>query len=151
VIDPDAPVVVCADNEEDCAELARRLRAVAIDGVLGAVPGGPEAFRAAGRALDRWPAVSIPDLARRLGEFSLIDVRDQDEWERGHVAASIHRPLHLLREAPALPPGQLAVGCASGERAAVAAAWLRRAGHSALRLGGSVLDLERYGIAMASR
>jgi glyoxylase-like metal-dependent hydrolase (beta-lactamase superfamily II)/rhodanese-related sulfurtransferase len=147
VVDPEAPIVLLAEGEERCAELARRLRAVAIDGILGTAPGGAEDLRAAGFELRREPSIAVPDLARRLGEITVVDVRDRDEWDTGHVAGSIHLPLHRLRETSELPSGPLAVACVSGTRAAFAATWLRREGHAARRLsGGGVPDLAVHGI-----
>jgi hydroxyacylglutathione hydrolase len=152
VLDPEAPIVVLADGEGRCDELARRLRAVAIDGVLGTAPGGTRDLRAAGLELRSEPGLTVSDLARRLDEFTIIDVREQDEWATGHVAESIHLPLHLLRKADELPPGPLAVACAGGIRAAFAASWLRREGHAARRLGGGgVPDLARHGVDLVGR
>lgn len=149
VIDPDAPVVVCAEGEGDCAELARRLRAVAIDGVLGTAPGGVDALRAAGCELRAEAAITVAELAERIDDFTLVDVRDKSEWDAGHAPGSIHLPLHHLHgAAESLPHGRpLAVVCASGKRSAFAASWLRREGFLARRLvGGGVADLADHGI-----
>jgi hydroxyacylglutathione hydrolase len=131
--------------------VARRLRAVAIDGVLGTAPGGTRDLRAAGLELRCEPGLTISDLARRLDEFTVIDVREQDEWEAGHVAGSIHLPLHRLRNTDELPSGPLAVACAGGIRAAFAASWLRREGHTARRLrGGGVPDLAAHRVTLVA-
>ena len=150
VIDPDVPIVVSADGEDECAELARRLRAVAIDGIVGIAPGGAGALRDAGFELHHEPGVTVPDLAQRLDDFTVVDVRDLSEWDAGHVAGSVHLPLHSLREAGGLEWDQpLAVGCASGNRAAFAASWLRRQGHIAQRLtDGGIPDLARHGVVL---
>jgi hydroxyacylglutathione hydrolase len=148
VIDPNAPIVVCADGEDNCVELARRLRAVSIDGVLGTVPGGIGDLRAAGCELHHEAGITVPDLARWLDDFTLLDVRDQEEWDAGHVPGSVHLPLHRLRDASDLPADRpLAVACATGNRAAFAASWLRREGYLAHRLvGGGVKDLALHGV-----
>jgi rhodanese-related sulfurtransferase len=60
----------------------------------------------------------------------VLDVREDDEWRRGHIPRSVHRPYHDI---DAIPPGidpgrPVAVICASGQRSAVAASLLRRHG-----------------------
>jgi hydroxyacylglutathione hydrolase len=151
VVDPVAPIVVLADGEGRCADLARRLRAVAIDGVLGTAPGALGDLRAAGLELRGEESLTVTDLAGRLDQFTVVDVREQGEWESGHLEGSVHLPLHRLREASDLPSGPLAVACASGARAAFATSWLRREGHSAQRLrGGGVPDLAAHRVTLVA-
>ena len=64
---------------------------------------------------------------------ALLDVREDDEWEEGHVDGSMHIPYHELRDgAPAeLANGdgrQIAVACSAGNRSSIAASLLRRSG-----------------------
>lgn len=152
VIECEAPIVIVANGVERCAELARRLRAVAIDGVRGILPGGADDLRAAGFVLAQAPTISVAELAERLDELVVIDVRERGEWSAGHVPNSIHLPLHRLRSQSDLPEeGHLVVACASGNRAAFAASWLRREGRAAARLtGGGVPDLARHGIDLVA-
>ncbi|MET0558147.1 MAG: MBL fold metallo-hydrolase [Solirubrobacterales bacterium] len=148
LLDPETPIVVCADREEECAELARRLRAVAIDGVLGIAPGGVARLRECGGEIGSEAGIAVADLARRLTDFTVVDVRGQREWDAGHLVGSVHLPPERLREGADLLPGTpLAVACATGNRAAFAASWLRRQGHSAVRLtGGGISDLAAHEI-----
>jgi rhodanese-related sulfurtransferase len=62
--------------------------------------------------------------------IQLLDVREQDEWDEGHIPGSIHRPYHDMRELPDEldPQRPIAVLCSSGQRAAVAASLLKRHG-----------------------
>jgi glyoxylase-like metal-dependent hydrolase (beta-lactamase superfamily II)/rhodanese-related sulfurtransferase len=89
-----------------------------------------------------------------LGELQLLDVRDQPEWHSGHVAGSTHLPLHRLGDgSDARFPDQrpLAVACAAGARAALAASILRRRGHDGvLRLAGGVADLADRGVPLVA-
>ena len=63
--------------------------------------------------------------------MTLLDVREEDEWEEGHVEGSLHVPYHELRDGL---PGDLprdtplAVACSVGNRSSLAASLLRRAG-----------------------
>ena len=86
----------------------------------------------------------------------LLDVREQDEWEDGHVEGSLHVPFHELREgvpaavrrAAAQKP--LAVACSAGNRSSLAASLLRRHGVHAVQhvAGGGVADLTEHGIEL---
>ena len=112
-------------------------------------------------ALDGWtgpweatPALDVSGLAERLQEDAvvLLDVREDDEWESGHVEGSVHAPYHELRdEVPDLPDGKpVAVACAAGNRSSLATSLLRRHGvdrvvHVA---DGGVADLEDEGISL---
>ena len=63
--------------------------------------------------------------------MTLLDVREDDEWDEGHVEGSLHVPYHELRDG--LPDGlprdtTLAVACSAGNRSSLAASLLRRAG-----------------------
>jgi hydroxyacylglutathione hydrolase len=76
----------------------------------------------------------VPGLAERIKkeEVVVLDVRDEAEWEAGHVEGSIHVPYHQLRaEIPdevRNAAGPLAVACSGGIRSSLAASLLKRAG-----------------------
>ena len=86
-----------------------------------------------------------PDrLAARFeaGEITLVDVRDPAEWSVGHIPGSQSLPLSVLgdgRAAAEALQAPIAVVCASGLRAAVAASILRRhSQHPVTRVEGGV-------------
>ena len=70
----------------------------------------------------------------------VLDVREDDEWEAGHIAGSTHVPLSELMarvdEVPATDP--LVVVCRVGARSAQVAAWLRGQGRDAVNLAGGL-------------
>ena len=73
------------------------------------------------------------------GTAVIIDVRQVDEWDHGHIAGSVHTPRGLLefiadptspRHNDELDPTRRTiVVCASGARAALAAATLKSMGY----------------------
>ena len=91
------------------------------------------AGRPASRSRQR-PRIDIPELAARLrrGDVRLLDVRDLDEWEEGHVEGSRHVPYYDLGKGVPddLRNGgkPLAVACSVGNRSSIAVSLLRRAG-----------------------
>jgi hydroxyacylglutathione hydrolase len=133
VVEPDADVVVLAAGDADARALARNLEAVGFRSLRGFVAGGIGAWQAAGLETESTPAIDPAELARRLraGGVTLLDVREDDEWEEGHVDGSLHVPYHDLRDGiPSnLPRDEpLAVACSAGNRSSLAASLLRRAG-----------------------
>ena len=84
----------------------------------------------------------------------LLDVREDDEWEEGHVPGSLHVPYHELRDgAPAElrdGPKAIAVACSAGNRSSIAASLLRRAGveNVAHVAEGGIADLAEEGIEL---
>ncbi len=158
-VDPSSGVVVTAASEEVAEHVARRLEAVGFRDLRGILAGGIDGWRDAGLALASTESITVEELAARLGrgEVSVLDVRDDAEWDLGHLAGSTHVPmlalasrLESVRERVDGIP--LAVSCSAGNRAAVAVSMLERAGigpviHVA---GGGVADLPRYGIELTT-
>src|SRR5919206_2258732 len=133
VVEPDADVVVLAASDEDARGLARSLEAIGFRSLKGFVAGGIGAWQAAGLETSSTPAIDPDELARRLraGDVTLLDVREDDEWDEGHVEGSLHVPYHELRDGipGELPRNEpLAVACSAGNRSSLAASLLRRAG-----------------------
>ena len=148
IVDPDEPLVVVASDVAGAQRFAGALHAVGLWSVAGVAAADPAAWRAAGCAVAEAPAWSVDDVARALRERSvtLVDVRERDEHEAGHVPGSLSLPLHVLADGRrSLPPlaGRVAVACATGPRAALAASLLRRAGHRDVVhvAGGGIPDL----------
>ena len=95
VVDPEDEVVLVAATDEEALRLGRLLEAVGFRRLAGLVAGGVPAWRDAGLDVATTPALDPPGLAERLArdDVLLVDVRDADEWEAGHVAGSRARPV----------------------------------------------------------
>jgi rhodanese-related sulfurtransferase len=156
VVDPESEVVVTAASDEDARRLGRLLEAVGFRRIAGHAAGGISAWREAGFEIGSTPAIDVPGLAERLraGDVRLLDVREQDEWEEGHVEGSLHVPYHELRDeipAEVRANGQpIAVACSIGNRSSIAASLLKRAGVDDLVhvSDGGVADLAGEGIEL---
>jgi rhodanese-related sulfurtransferase len=70
----------------------------------------------------------------------LLDVREDDEWDAGHVSGAAHIPLgHLAERLDELPGDrQVVVVCRSGVRSARATAFLATSGFDAVNLAGGM-------------
>jgi hydroxyacylglutathione hydrolase len=67
-------------------------------------------------------------------DLKILDVRDQSEWEEGHIKGARHIPYYLLlqhlQELHNTQP--LAVICASGQRSSIACSLLQKHGFTQL-------------------
>src|SRR3954466_8986488 len=80
----------------------------------------------------------------------VLDVREDDEWQAGHVPGSVHVPLRQLGERYAdLPDAdQTLVVCRVGSRGAYAAGFLLQRGVDAVNLAGGLVSWESAGRAL---
>lgn len=73
----------------------------------------------------------------------VLDVRQRDEWERGHLPGAHHIAVQDIDVAGRdLPPGEVWVHCRSGYRAGIAASILQRMGRSVVHVDD---DWDRVG------
>ncbi|MHB8438120.1 MAG: rhodanese-like domain-containing protein [Acidimicrobiales bacterium] len=70
----------------------------------------------------------------------VLDVREHDEWEAGHIPGALHLPVgHLEKGFATLPRDRrIVVVCRSGNRSAMATTFLVRSGSDAVNLGGGM-------------
>ena len=95
VVDPDAPVVLMVDDVADLDDLARQALRIGYDLLLGYVDGGFDAWRRSGRPVEEGVALDVRGLASELSAGGpeaplVIDVRQQSEFEGGHIPGSLH-------------------------------------------------------------
>jgi rhodanese-related sulfurtransferase len=90
--------------------------------------------------VDRVPA-EVPE------DVTVLDVREQEEWDAGHISGARHVPLaelpHRVDELPS--DDRLLVVCKVGGRSAEATSFLRQHGRNAVNLDGGVLAWSRAG------
>jgi len=122
-------------EREAAGDAATQLLRIGYEALEGYLDGGVEAWRSAGLALRSYPTATAKDLcdAYRRGEVDtdhIVDVRQQTEWDEGHVAGSRHLFVGDLpgREGELPLDGELWVACRSGHRAAIAASLADAAG-----------------------
>src|SRR5258708_28846048 len=79
--------------------------------------------------------ISPQDAAAKLnsGDAVIVDVRDKDEWDEGHIAGATHMSrgtieLDIEEKVPD-PNAMIICHCAGGRRSALSAATLRNRGH----------------------
>jgi rhodanese-related sulfurtransferase len=133
IADREQEIVLVGRDDEEGRRAARLATAVGIRNLGGFLGGGMTSWRAEGRGvakIDRVDVEGLHELATSDGGIQIVDVREDDEWERGHIPDSIHAPYHDIGSLPdgVAPSKPVAAVCASGQRAAVAASLLARFG-----------------------
>ncbi|MGH2528145.1 MAG: MBL fold metallo-hydrolase [Actinomycetota bacterium] len=131
-----APIVLVLPEDrpdhDAAAEAATQLFRIGYEAVDGFLQGGVAEWVEAGRPLRSYPIASIDELATAVGEerARVLDVRQQIEWDAGHLEGSTHVFVgDVNARLTEIPRDQdVWTVCASGHRAAMAASLLDRAG-----------------------
>jgi hydroxyacylglutathione hydrolase len=128
--DRDQPIVFVGRDDADGRRAGSLAVAVGIRRLAGFLHGGMTSWRQERRPVERIERLPLADLPQRAAEVQILDVREQSEWDEGHIPGSTHEPWHDIAGLPAgLDPARpVAVLCASGQRAAVAASLVQRHG-----------------------
>jgi hydroxyacylglutathione hydrolase len=145
--DREQEIVFVGRDDEDGRQAGRLAVAVGIRRLAGFLHGGMTSWRQERREvarIDRLPLAQLPGI-----DAQILDVRERSEWDDGRIPGSVHTPWHDIDHLPdGLDPGRpIAVVCASGQRAAVAASLVQRHGASRVIhvIEGGVSAWERLG------
>ena len=126
LIKPNQPIVFVLDEDQDRAELVRQCLDVGHEQFVGELAFGIESWTASGRPVNR---IEIVDPAGIVGQ--IVDVRQANEYEAGHVPGALNVELGSIPLAK-LPVGELTIMCGHGERAMTGASILARLGRDDL-------------------
>jgi hydroxyacylglutathione hydrolase len=118
----DRPIVFILDQDTDRGDLVRQCLAIGHEALLGELDGGITTWTSAGL-----PVESIPMVTADHIHGTVLDIRQDDEWDSGHIPGAVHVELGDL-PAAAVPSGPLTVMCGHGERAMSGASLLTASG-----------------------
>src|ERR687896_490302 len=123
-------VVLVGRDDEDARHAAELAESVAVTRIAGFLAGGMTSWREERLPVERIERLTVPELREREGGLQILDVREQSEWDTGHIPGSVHTPYHDIHAVPdgIDPERPVAVICSSGQRSAPAASLLRRHG-----------------------
>ncbi|MEA2215899.1 MAG: hydroxyacylglutathione hydrolase [Solirubrobacteraceae bacterium] len=143
--DHDREVVFIGRDDADGRRAAQLALSVGVRNVAGLLAGGMTNWRQEGNDvghIERVAADALPARMAREPGLQLLDVRERDEWDAGHVAGSVWTAWHDIDSIPAgLDPDRpIAVACAAGKRSATAASLLKLNG------AGEVIHVSDGGI-----
>jgi hydroxyacylglutathione hydrolase len=130
----DPLVLVLPDPvEETLEEATTQLLRVGFERTLGYMAGGVEAWVSSGRDQESYGVAGLDEFCReyRAGRArAVLDVRQQTEWDKGHIPGSVHVFVgDLPGRLEAVPrDGEVWAICATGHRSSMAGSVLARAG-----------------------
>ena len=119
----DAPLVFVTAPGQDIAELTWQALKIGYERLRGHLT--MDAWTADGGEQETVPLVA----ADHVGDRPVLDVRQQSEWDAGHIPGAVGIELGALPDRTDEAPSSALVHCAHGERAMTAASLLQRTGH----------------------
>ena len=127
---PDEQIVLIGRDDDDARVAARLAASVGLEDIAGHLAGGMTSWREERRPVARIERITVPELHERRDAVQILDVRELDEWEQDSIPGAVHTPYHDVDGIPdgIDPDRPVAAICATGQRAAVAASLLQRAG-----------------------
>ena len=120
----DTPIVFVLDADQDRSDLVRQCLDVGHERLLGELDGGVIAWTASGRPLATIPVVGAEQL-----HGTVIDVRQANEYDAGHLPEARNVELGSIPTTPSWSDEPVTVMCGHGERAMSAASLLTASRH----------------------
>ncbi len=147
------PLILVAKDAAEREAAVRQLIRIGYDDLRGYLEGGVEAWAKAGLAVETVTVISSDDLRARLkaGEpLRVVDVRQQNEWDAGHLPGATHIENGRLPwdDLPLPTDRPIVVHCAHGARSMAAISVLKRRGYTAhhlLQVEGGFTAWEKAG------
>lgn len=136
-------------NPENLEDNLKTLRSVGIDNVVGLMD-SEKIFASGAFALESYEEVTPAEIAKKVesGEVHVLDVRNQAEWNEGHIPNAQHIMLGTLpgRMSEISQDRPIVVQCRSGARSAIAASILQANGFKeVINLSGGIEKWKRDG------
>lgn len=146
-------IVLAGGSDAQHTDANRQLQRIGFDSVAGVLDGGMDAWKASGQELSTFETKDVEDMAEWIlsaEPMTVVDTRDEHEWSAGHVPGAVHLYVpdvsHRAGEIPTEAP--VAVHCASGYRAGIAASLLEQAGlKRIIHVNGPYSDWDRLHLA----
>lgn len=151
------PLMILVEDEEGRREAVVQLMRIGWEEINGFVDGGIQSWKAAALPTEHFETIDIDTLYKRWSQhtnFTVLDVRRDDEWNEGHIPESLH--LHIgdlpqhLDEVPLDRP--IALICRTGHRAEMAASMIAATGREVIAVGkGGVPDWAEKGFPVTTQ
>ena len=143
VLPPETPYLLVLEDAKDLWDICWDLLRIGYDLPQGWLAGGMMSWRTAAKPLEMIPEWTVWELADRIRserDLIVLDVRQPQEWAKGHIEEARHiTGAELPQRIAEVPKDRLvAVICGSGYRSSVASSVLAHHGHQQIAnvLGG---------------
>ena len=134
VVRPENRLLLVLKNEHELGAAIDQLCVVGFDQVIGYLDGGMSTWQEADLPIQQLDQITVETLHSLQHDLKILDVRDQSEWEEGHIKGATHIPYYfLVQHLQELNNSQpLALICASGQRSSIACSLLQKNGFTQL-------------------
>ena len=145
-IKPGDAIDLVVESADEVPELVRSLVRIGLDKVssytlVSELTGEIESASFLTETTVRWTG-EVASLLQQFPEASVLDVRMGSEFSLSSFSDAIHIPYtRIAVEKDSIPTGKMIVHCASGQRAAIATAYLEHLGAEVIYANGSFDDL----------
>jgi hydroxyacylglutathione hydrolase len=131
LLNKDVPIIIVAEANR-VEEAVMRLGRIGFHNVRGYLKGGMESLKDRNDLISKTQRITAAAIDELEGETTIIDIRNENEWEDGHIEDSINIPLNHLADRIAEVPlsGQVIVHCQGGYRSMIAASLLEKESRS---------------------
>lgn len=128
------PLVLVAENAGERADAIRQLIRIGYDNLTGYLADGLAAWGKAGLKTESLPTISIRELHEQLqsgDSLMVLDVRQDSEWETGHIPGAMHIEAGRLPwdDLPLPTDKPVVAYCARGARSTAGVSVLVRRGY----------------------
>ena len=162
VVPDDSPLILLTDDDADAQECIYNMAFIALDQfVTGYLHGGIDAWMNAGLPVETTAQIDVFTLHTRMSEngIQVLDVREKDEWDEGHIEGAHLMPYTHMAPQLTLPAQidkltlskdqSIAVTCATAKRSSTAISLLLREGYLELyNVTGGMEAWARAGLPM---
>jgi hydroxyacylglutathione hydrolase len=132
VLTYDDKILLVVDRRRDVKTAQSYLRRLGFDNLVGYLCSGIQQWRNNGKAIDHLGTLSAEEVNALLGVNAIIvlDVRDEGEWNAGHIGGAKHIFVGLLKNKANQLPRDIPIvtQCSVGNRAGLAASILKKLG-----------------------
>ena len=150
-------IVLIAEDQAAVEESRTRLARVGFERVAGYLDGGMPRWVADQMPTAQIMQITAAELKREQddepGSVQIVDVRRRPEWDQGHIAGALHKPLDrvakMLGDLDRAKP--IVVHCKGGYRSAIACSLIQRAGfENVTNLIGGLDAWQATGLAVSA-
>jgi hydroxyacylglutathione hydrolase len=140
-------IVLVGASADEIVAATRQLIRIGYDNLVSRLEGGIEAW-AREFPVETIPSIDAKELRERLDEVMLVDVRQQSEWDAGHIPGATHFEGGRVAwdDLPFPHDRPLAIQCASGNRSMSVSSVLRQRGyHNVIQVEGGINKWKMHG------
>jgi hydroxyacylglutathione hydrolase len=134
----DRTILLVLDDQSRVEDAVRYLIRVGFDNIGGYLKGGIEGWYNVGLPTECLRLLTVHELKQILDrgeDVTVLDVRDENEWNAGHIDGALHIYVGNLQKNLASVPSvhPVAALCSVGHRASIGASILKRSGWNDVR------------------